>query len=193
VAVKYNAVKYYVLQGDQNHELTDDASLIAFLDADNKIEGEFSADDYAGLKIKYNKYTGAVSINPTFSTNNVTLLYSSKAFNIIITPLKNIIDLRNKRDFLLALSKFEVLDISPLIKKHMDDNGNFTRKLSINDVDDTLLKVQNLARTEGLHDFYEIVGGKEIVNIKSKKEADVILNKLKDCFSKDNKANKNKI
>jgi hypothetical protein len=160
------------------------------LDADNQIEGEFFASDDAELKVKYNTHTGQVYIVPTFTTHHVTLFYSPKSFEIFIVPLKNIIDLRNKRDFLLALSKLEILNISSIISKHIDDDGNFTRKFSLNDVNDTLMRIQqrvskDIDRTKVQHAFYEILGGNEIINIKTKQEAENIIDRLKDCLNKD--------
>src|SRR5688500_2011700 len=112
----------------ERHELNDDASLIAFLDENDQIEGEFFASDYTGIKILYNTHTGIVNAVSTSPAESITFIYPSKSFSIIITPLKNIIHLRNKRDFLLELCKLEVVSISSLIKDHIDENGKFTRK-----------------------------------------------------------------
>lgn len=197
--VKDVRVRYHVLKGEdltERQELNDDASLLAFLDESNQIEGECFVSDYTGIKILYNTYTGVVKAVSTSSAESVTFIYPTKSFNIIITPLKNIISLRNKRDFLLELCKLDVISISSLIKVHIDNDGHFTRKFTLYDVDSTLLRIQHLAnrmqfsllsrydRSDYQHSVYEVLSKKEMTDIKTKKDAELIITMIKENQSK---------
>ena len=182
-------IKYHVIKGEdvnEYHELNDDASLLAFLDENNQIEGELFASDFQDIKLSYNTHTGSVKAISNLKTPSITFFYPAKSFHIIITPIKNILDLRNKRDFLLELCQLGLMNIIAIIQIHIDDHGRFTRKLSLNEVDSTLLRIQQLAHQclvkgpENHRNIYEILSKKEMLDIKSREEAQTIINKLKE-------------
>lgn len=103
---------YYVRQADekgemQRHYLARIEDIAAYMFHDGKAEGELFLDKYEGLKLHYNTETGDVNVMPVESLAHINVVYSPEAFQTVIIPVQEAINLLAKTQLLQQLVEFD--------------------------------------------------------------------------------------
>lgn len=102
------AARYFVHlnEGEEGgrHELNDVGRMAVFMRHPQYRFGEFFVNNFSGIKIKYDAYTGDVSPVSTEERVWITYVFSSSAFQAIIAPVKEAISLLAKMELLLAMA-----------------------------------------------------------------------------------------
>lgn len=102
------AARYFVhlneSEDGKRHELNDVSRMATFMRHPEYRFGEFFVNNFSGIKIKYDTYTGDVSPVSTEERVWITYVFSSSAFQAIIAPVKEAISLLAKLELLLALA-----------------------------------------------------------------------------------------
>lgn len=143
------AFQYYAFKNtssEERHDFDDAEAIVNFFNTLDHHEGELYLNGYIGLKIKYNLETGHVKPVSTQIQENVTNIYSKKAFENVVIPIIDAICLFAKVDLLSQLNKLCDTGISSIISKcHLNESGKF---VNINHIaiDHTLFQIQMLAR-----------------------------------------------
>lgn len=127
-------------------------SVADFLSQANKDEGEFYTR-YAGVKIKYNAYTGEVDPVSADTIATIEISYSKELFFGVIILVADAIRMLAKYDLLLRLLTLNEPDLSTIIRKnHLDPHSNALINKNAFAVDQTLTQVLNECEPD--HPFF---------------------------------------
>lgn len=196
---------------DERREVSEAGSMVLFMQQQQC--GEFFVNGYAGIKIKYDINTGDVSPVSVEEREWIVYVFSTSAFQSMITPVKEAISLLAKFNVLLELEKYdaEVGGIKKMFQeRHLNEKGEFIN-VTLPAVEDSLRRVVRLAAPGndslfGLGNLflkpampsaqspvrqaiYDALSDGKFYDINSLKEVETILNNIKqaeggDCAKK---------